>query len=110
MTRPISRRTAAGLIVTRASSSGSLTEELGGQLGAHPKAIGIAAGAMGVVALIPGIPALPFMGMGIGLGYLAYRLSEGKKEKAKIDAVAAKDKSKETSEDRKSTRLNSSHT
>lgn len=90
--------TAAGLIVTRAGSAGNLTDELGSQLTTHPKAIGIAAGAMGVVALIPGIPALPFLGMGMGLGYLAYRLSEGKKAKALTEAAAAKDKNKETSE------------
>ncbi len=90
--------TAAGLIVTRAGSSGNLTDELSSQLTTHPKAIGIAAGAMGVVALIPGIPALPFMAMGLGLGYLAYRLKEGKKVKAITEAAAAKEKNKETSE------------
>ncbi|MGZ3651943.1 MAG: flagellar biosynthesis protein FlhA [Bdellovibrionota bacterium] len=90
--------TAAGLIVTRAGSSGNLTEELGTQLTAHPKAIGIAGGAMGVVSLIPGIPALPFLGIGLGLGYMAYRLSEGRREKANIEAVAAKEKDKGVSE------------
>lgn len=90
--------TAAGLIVTRAGNSGNLTEEMGSQLTNHPKAIGIAAASMSVVSLVPGIPALPFMGMGLALGYFAYRLSEGKKEKAKAEAAAAKDKGKETSE------------
>jgi flagellar biosynthesis protein FlhA len=90
--------TAAGLIVTRASSGNNLTEELGTQLTNHPKAIGIAAGAMAVVALIPGIPAIPFLTIGSGLGYWAWSLSTTRQQKADAEAVAAKEKTKESSE------------
>lgn len=90
--------TAAGLIVTRAGSGNNLTEEMGSQLTNHPKAIGVAAGTMGVIALIPGIPALPFISIAGGLGYWAYRLTEGKKVKEETDAIAAKEKNKESSE------------
>ncbi len=90
--------TAAGLIVTRASSAGSLSSEFGSQLTQHPKALGIAAGSMVVVAAIPGIPALPFLAIALGLGYGAWRLSTTREEKAKVEAIAAKEKTKETSE------------
>lgn len=90
--------TAAGLIVTRASSAGSLSDEMGSQLTKHPKALGIAAGSMVVVAMIPGIPALPFLTVALGLGYGAYRLSATRDATAKLDAIAAKEKGKETSE------------
>ncbi len=90
--------TAAGLIVTRASSSGSLSDELSSQLTQHPKALGIAAAAMGVVALIPGIPALPFLAISMALGYGAWRLSKTQDEKKSTEAIAAKEKGKETSE------------
>jgi len=90
--------TAAGLIVTRASSSGSLSDELGTQLTQHPKALGIAAASMGVVALIPGIPALPFLAISLTLGYGAWKLSNTKDEKVRVEAAAAKEKGKETSE------------
>ncbi len=90
--------TAAGLIVTRAGSSGDLSTELSNQLSSQPKAIGIAGGAMGVIALIPGIPALPFLAISLALGYLAWKLSNTKEEKIRTEAVAAKEKGKETSE------------
>lgn len=90
--------TAAGLIVTRAGSGNNLTEDLGTQLTSNPKSIGVAAACMGVVSLIPGIPALPFMGIGMGLGYLAWHLSKTKEAAKSAEAVAAKEKNKESSE------------
>ncbi len=90
--------TAAGLIVTRASSGNNLTEDLGQQLTTHPKAIGVAAASMGVVSLIPGIPALPFIAIAMALGYWAWRLSENSKEKLVTEAAAAKEKGKDSSE------------
>ena len=90
--------TAAGLIVTRAGSGNNLTEDLGTQLTTHPKAIGVAAGTMGVIALIPGIPALPFVGIAGALGYMAWTLSKKADKKILEEAVAAKEKSKEGSE------------
>ncbi|NUM89194.1 MAG: flagellar biosynthesis protein FlhA [Bdellovibrionales bacterium] len=86
--------TAAGLIVTRASSGQNLTEELSAQLASQPKAIGIAAAAMGFVGLIPGLPALPFMAIGLGLGYWAWRISQRQKEAATQAAAASQEKSK----------------
>lgn len=90
--------TAAGLIVTRAGSGNNLQEDFGAQLTAQPKAIGIAAGAMGFVALIPGIPAMPFLALGTGLGFWAYRLTEKAKVKQLVEATAEKEKGKETAE------------
>ncbi len=90
--------TAAGLIVTRAGTGNNLTDDMSSQLTTHPKAIGIAAGSMGVIALIPGIPALPFMGIAGALGYAAWKLSQTAKDKEQFEAAAAKEKSKESSE------------
>jgi flagellar biosynthesis protein FlhA len=90
--------TAAGLIVTRAGTGNNLTDDLGSQLTTHPKAIGVAAGAMGVMALIPGIPALPFVAIGGGLGYFAWSLSKKADEKKAVEASAAKEKTKEGAE------------
>lgn len=90
--------TAAGLIVTRAGSSNNLSEDMGNQLTTHPKALGVAAGSMGVIALIPGIPALPFLGIASGLGYMAWSVTKKAEKKSASEAVAAKEKSKEGSE------------
>ncbi len=90
--------TAAGLIVTRAGSGNNLSDDMGQQLTHHPKAIGIAAGSMAVVGLIPGIPTLPFFGIAGALGYWAYKISQNVQVKEEAEAAAAKEKTKEGSE------------
>ncbi len=53
--------TAAGLLVSKAAATGSADEALFGQLGGYPKALGLAGFLMLALALLPGIPFLPFM-------------------------------------------------
>jgi flagellar biosynthesis protein FlhA len=65
--------TAAGLLVSKAGVSGSADRALVRQLSGYPKALGLAAAVMAVMAFLPGIPLLPFMGLAIGAGWLAYR-------------------------------------
>ena len=52
--------TAAGLLVSKASATGSTDEALFGQLGGYPKALGLAAFLMLALALLPGVPFVPF--------------------------------------------------
>ena len=69
--------TAAGIIVTRVTSEeeGShLGRDIGGQLLAQPKALGIAAALMGLLALVPGLPTLPFLLLALGVGFVSWRL------------------------------------
>ncbi len=72
--------TAAGMIVTRTASGQSLGKEFSVQLLAQPKAVAVSSLVMFVMALVPGLPFLPFMVMAIATGYLAYSLN--KKEEA----------------------------
>jgi flagellar biosynthesis protein FlhA len=53
--------TAAGLVVTRAAAESDLSSDLLGQLTFHPRALAVTAGVVGVFALIPGLPTLPFL-------------------------------------------------
>src|SRR5689334_6849240 len=56
--------TAAGIIVTRVGGEeegNNLGKDVGSQLTAYPKAIAIAAGMLVVLAVIPGLPGVPFM-------------------------------------------------
>ncbi len=63
--------TATGLIVTRSSSGAPLGEELTSQvLGSH-RAVMLVAGTLGVLALVPGLPKLPFLIVAAGVGLLA---------------------------------------
>ena len=66
---------AGGIVLTRAaSSSNSLGTEIGAQIFGRPNTLWIAAGLLTVMALIPGLPKLPFLLMAVGLGYMAYRM------------------------------------
>ena len=64
--------TAAGLLVSKAGVSGAADKALLGQLSGYPKALGMSAAAMLVMALLPGIPMIPFLALGGGTAALAY--------------------------------------
>jgi type III secretion protein V len=66
--------TAAGLVVTRVASEetdGALGRDLAAQL-LRPRALMVTAGLLGTLALVPGLPLLPFALVGAGVGGLAY--------------------------------------
>jgi len=64
--------TAAGLLVSKAGLGEAADKALLRQLSNYPKALGMSAGVMIVMAFLPGIPALPFLLLGSGAGALAY--------------------------------------
>ncbi len=66
--------TAAGLLVSKAGVSGAADKALVKQLATMPKALGLSAGVIGLMAFLPGIPLLPFMGLAVGLGIVARKL------------------------------------
>jgi type III secretion protein V len=69
--------TAAGILVTRVSSEeegGHLGSDIGRQILAQPKALAVAATLFFLLALIPGLPAVPFLVLGALIGLVAYRL------------------------------------
>jgi type III secretion protein V len=69
--------TSAGIIVTRVASEdegGHLGRDIGLQVLAHPRAVAIAAGLLGLLAIVPGLPALPFLLLASVLGLVAWRL------------------------------------
>ncbi len=69
--------TAAGIIISRASSASNLAEEMGTQLFSYPKAIQTASFILLGLGLVPGLPHIPFMMLGIimgGIGLLKEKL------------------------------------
>ncbi|MEK6628353.1 MAG: flagellar biosynthesis protein FlhA, partial [Bdellovibrionota bacterium] len=83
--------TAAGIIVTRSSSGENMGTEVTSQLFVNPRAIYITGGVLAVLALIPGLPAVPFLTMGGLLAGFAWIISQYKKEvitneKKRLDA------------------------
>jgi flagellar biosynthesis protein FlhA len=73
---------AAGLLVSKGGVSGKTGEALGQQLGRYPKAFGMAAILMGALALMPGLPFVPFALLGGGCGYLAWYMGRNAKAAA----------------------------
>ena len=71
--------TAAGIIVSRAGNESSLGSEITSQVFFHPRAIGMVAGVLLGFALVPGLPTLPFLGLGLLAGGLAYSLRQAKR-------------------------------
>jgi type III secretion protein V len=69
--------TAAGIIVTRVASEeegGNLGAEIGSQILGQPKALIISAGLLVLLALVPGMPKIPFFILAALIGGVGYRL------------------------------------
>ena len=69
---------AGGMVLTRASSAGSLDQELGTQLLRGRNTLWIACGVLLGLALIPGLPKLSFVLMATGVALLARKLPAAK--------------------------------
>ena len=63
-----------GLIVTRASSDERLGTDFSKQFFGNPQPLFLASGVLIVLSLFPGLPTIPFLVMGSGLGTAAWRL------------------------------------
>jgi len=91
--------TAAGTIVTRAASGASLGEDISKQLSIQPRALAIASGIVIMLALVPGLPKLPFITLALLSGGAAYVIldKEKTKKKAKYE-LEKKEKKKKSPE------------
>jgi len=73
----------AGVVVTRVASeteASNLGREIVTQLTAYPKALIIAAVLLGIMAIIPGLPKIPFIVMGLTIGSVAALLIKSKQK------------------------------
>jgi flagellar biosynthesis protein FlhA len=68
---------AAGMLVTRAAAKDSLGNELSRQLLFYPKALYLLSGMMLVMAIVPGLPMLPFLVLAVGAYLVARKLKPG---------------------------------
>jgi flagellar biosynthesis protein FlhA len=80
---------AGGMVVTRASSSSTLSADLGTQLLSRRRSLQIAAGVMVALACIPGLPKFSFLALAVVGFFLASRLPKGgDKDNIVADPVA----------------------
>ncbi|HTS18858.1 MAG TPA: flagellar biosynthesis protein FlhA [Verrucomicrobiae bacterium] len=68
--------TAAGILVTRAASKENLGRDLSRQLLLYPRAIWMLSGMMAFMAVVPGLPMLPFLVISVGSASLAYGMKK----------------------------------
>ncbi len=68
--------TAAGLIVTRSVSEEHLGFDLSRQLMRYPRALGLSAILLAFMGIVPGMPTIPFLGVAILLGILAFQAGQ----------------------------------
>jgi len=75
---------AAGLLVSKGGTRGSTEKAVFGQLGGYPKALSVAACLLLVLALMPGLPALPFLVLSLLMGAIGYSIPRRIKREAAI--------------------------
>ncbi|MBA4011213.1 MAG: flagellar biosynthesis protein FlhA [Phenylobacterium sp.] len=85
---------AAGFLVSKAGVDGSADKALVAQLAMNPISLGMVSASAGVIALIPGMPIIPFAALAAGSGFLAWKRSQEALapppvELAPVDAAAA---------------------
>ncbi|MEZ2345957.1 flagellar biosynthesis protein FlhA [Terriglobus sp. RCC_193] len=78
---------AGGLVLTRASSSGTLDQEINTQLFSQRNVLFLTAGVLTAMALIPGIPKIPFLLVALGVFFFG-RALPAESLKVAEDAVA----------------------
>ena len=81
--------TAAGLVVTKSGVRGSMEKAVFGQLGGQPKALSLCAFLLGSLALLPGIPAFPFIFLAFVTGGIAWYVNSGQKKAEKVEIEKA---------------------
>ena len=84
---------AAGLLVSKAGVAGAADKALAAQLATMPKALGLSAGVMAVIGLMPGIPFLPFLSLAAAAAWFAWHIDKTQRDiadhaEAKPDAAA----------------------
>jgi flagellar biosynthesis protein FlhA len=87
-----------GLIVTRASSDERLGEDFGRQIFGNPQPLMLASGVLVVLAAFPGLPTIPFLAMGSGLGYTAWNMQKKQAALEKAETLSKPAAAKENLE------------
>jgi flagellar biosynthesis protein FlhA len=76
---------AAAMVVSRVGKEQDIGSQIGGQLFDSPRALGVAAGVVALLGLVPGMPNLVFLIVSAGLGLLAWQLT---RKRGRIAAAA----------------------
>ena len=80
--------TASGILVTRAGSGAHLGLEIGGQIFGKSRTLSYAAGVLCALAIVPGLPTIPFGLLGVGAYVLSRRRDQPDKARRAAEAAA----------------------
>ncbi len=90
---------AAGLLVSKGGTKGSAEKAVLNQLGAYPRALFVSSGMLFALAIVPGLPMLPFAALGGVMAFVGYaipkQLAKERAEKAEQEKVVAEQAAQE---------------
>ncbi len=87
--------TATGIIVTRSASEGNLGQDIVGQLFRNERIFFIVCGVLFFLALVPGLPGIPFTALSIACGFIGYNLRKSNEEVVETKQEEKKVKAKD---------------
>jgi flagellar biosynthesis protein FlhA len=90
--------TSAGIVVTRSAAESNLGRDLTKQLTYQPRAIMVASGVIFAFGIVPGMPTVPFVGLGTILGVLAFLIERSRKketEQKRLEEARQKEQPRE---------------
>ncbi|MDN2580748.1 flagellar biosynthesis protein FlhA [Aquibium sp. ELW1220] len=86
---------AAGLLVSKGGTRGAANQAVMGQLAAYPRALYVAAALLLGLAIVPGLPFLPFMALAVALSLVAYVIPQRARRRSEAEAAASQQKEAE---------------
>ncbi|SMC87688.1 flagellar biosynthesis protein FlhA [Fulvimarina manganoxydans] len=85
---------AAGLLVSKGGTRGAAQLAVFGQLGHYPRALSVSAGLMLVLALLPGLPFMPFTALAGVLAFIGWAIPRRRQEEEQKAAAVLADEQK----------------
>ncbi|MFI5010897.1 MAG: flagellar biosynthesis protein FlhA [Hyphomicrobiales bacterium] len=92
---------AAGLLVSKGGTRGSANEAVLGQLGNYPRALFVAAFLMFMLAIVPGLPFIPFVLLGGLMAFIGYAIPKRLAEKRAAESAMALEAEQRAREEQK---------
>jgi flagellar biosynthesis protein FlhA len=80
--------TASGVIVTRAASTSNMGADLVKQFTNQPRAIMVSAGALLLLGIVPGMPTLTFLVLGLTVGGVGYLAKEAQRKRQEAEETS----------------------
>ena len=87
--------TATGIIVTRSASEGNLGQDLVGQLFHNERIFFIITGVLLLLAVVPGLPGIPFFALSMACLFIGYNLRKTEEESVETKQEEKKTKAKD---------------